>query len=190
VGDAERIRSSGAMVAHNCRSNMNNGVGRAPVDLLGGCVALGTDGIGSDMWEEARAAYLRRREMRIDVAPEWAVARLASGARVAGRAFDEPLLGTLVPGAPADLMVLLYARATPLSAENISDHCIFGISAGDVRDVIVGGEMVVRDRRLVRADELEIAAHAREESARLWRRMAEIPAHDFEPAMAAGMGAR
>jgi hypothetical protein len=51
-----------------------------------------------------------------------------------------------------------------------------------VRDVIVAGQVVVRERRLRRVDETELAAHAREQAARLWARLEEIPAHPFVPA--------
>ncbi len=59
---AALLRATDVTVAHNPRSNMNNAVGRAPLGVLGERVALGTDGIGSDMWEEGRVGYLRRRE--------------------------------------------------------------------------------------------------------------------------------
>ena len=64
LDDAEvaAVRAAGATVAHNARSNMNNSVGRAPVGALGPRLALGTDGIGSDMFEESHAAYFRLRE--------------------------------------------------------------------------------------------------------------------------------
>jgi hypothetical protein len=43
-----------------------------------------------------------------------------------------------------------------------------------VRDVMVNGEIVVRDHRLTRVDEASLAATAREQSARLWSRMETI----------------
>jgi cytosine/adenosine deaminase-related metal-dependent hydrolase len=192
TNDAVSIHAVGATVAHNARSNMNNGVGRAPVEELGQAVALGTDGIDSDMWAELRAAYFRRREEGIDVGADWPLERLASGARFAGRAFDEPLLGTLEVGAPADLVVLEYDPPTPLATTNLAGHLLFGISPASVRDVLVAGELVVRDRRLVRVDEAELAAHARDQAAALWQRMDAFPAHPFAPAerLLATSGAR
>jgi cytosine/adenosine deaminase-related metal-dependent hydrolase len=143
--EAELLRESGATVAHNPRSNMNNGVGRTPLGWLGERVALGTDGIGSDIFEESRAGYLRRREEDVATGADWALRRLATGRpRPAGRAFGEPLLGRLVPGAPADLVVLDYAAPTPLDGASLAGHWIFGLSAAHVRDVVVAGEVVVR----------------------------------------------
>jgi len=112
---------------------------------------------------------------------EAAVGTLAEGARLAGRAFGEPLLGTLVPGAPADLVVLDYAAPAPREAACLSRHWIFGLSARSVRDVMVAGEWVVRDRRLARADERELAAGANAQAQRLWRRLDDVDPHGFEP---------
>jgi hypothetical protein len=57
---------------------------------------------------------------------------------------------------------------------------VFGLSARAVRDVMVAGEWVVQDRRLVRADEGELAELARAEAARLWRRLEETDVHELE----------
>lgn len=50
------------VIAHNPRSNMNNGVGYAKPTQRNNTVVLGSDGIGSDMMEELRLAYVRLRE--------------------------------------------------------------------------------------------------------------------------------
>ena len=179
--EVELVRGSGASLAHNARSNMNNAVGRAHVLGLGPRVALGTDGIGSDMFEESRAAWFRLREDTLAAPPGWPLASLAESARLAGRAFGEPLLGTLEPGAPADLVVLDYAPPTPLDAASFAGHWVFGLASRHVRDVMVGGEWAVRSRRPARVDEGELVAGARVQAERLWRRLAEIPPHPFEP---------
>jgi cytosine/adenosine deaminase-related metal-dependent hydrolase len=108
--------------------------------------------------------------------------RLAAGAAFAGRAFGEPLLGRIEPGAPADLVVLEYDPPTPLDAGNLAGHWVFGLSASHVRDVVVDGEVVVRDRRLVRAGEDDPRALARAAARDLWERMDAIPEHPFSPA--------
>ena len=116
-GEAHIIAESGATVALNARSNMNNGVGHSPVTgtadttgtteaarhavtVPGDRVALGTDGIGGDMITESQAAYFRAREASLRTSASWPLDRLAAGARAAGRIFGEPLLGRIAPGAP------------------------------------------------------------------------------------------
>ena len=57
-------------IVHNPRSNMNNSVGYAHPQRFSNDIAIGTDGIGADMLEEARVAYARLRESDISSTPE------------------------------------------------------------------------------------------------------------------------
>jgi len=183
VDDAEIriVASSGATVVCNPRSNMNNSVGRSPFNGLPGRVCLGTDGIGGDMISESQAGFFRAKDDDVLTPPSWPLARLAEGARLAGRIYGEPLLGTLRPGAPADLAVYDYGAPTPVTSENLAGHWVFGISPRQVRDVYVAGECVVSDRRSTRVDEAEVAHDSSKLAEELWRRMEAIPAHDYEP---------
>jgi putative selenium metabolism protein SsnA len=179
--EIEIVRDSSATAVHNPRSNMNNAVGRARVGSFPR-LALGTDGIGGDMFGEARAGFWRAREAGDATGPEWALERLAESARLAGRMFWEPLLGRLEPTAPADLVVLDYEPPTPLSSENLAAHWVYGLSTRMVRDVMVAGEWVVRDGGLTRVDQDALAARSAEQADRLWERLATIDEHPFQPA--------
>ncbi len=66
-------------LAHNPRSNMNNAVGYAHPTKWPNDVILGTDGIGADMLEEVRIAYVRQRESDITASPEDAWQWLSNG---------------------------------------------------------------------------------------------------------------
>jgi len=180
ASEVELIDASGATVVHNARSNMNNRVGHAPVASFGR-LALGTDGIDGDMFAEARAAYWRAREADPAVEPAWLLGALAGSARFAGGCFGEPLLGRIEAGAPADLVVLDYDPPTPFGADDLAGHWAYGFTSRLVRDVLVAGEVAVRDRTLVRMDALEISALAREQAALLWERVERTPSHPFEP---------
>lgn len=60
-------------VVHNPRSNMNNAVGYARPGRFqdaGHPVALGTDGIGADMLDEFRVAFVRAREHDVTTTPD------------------------------------------------------------------------------------------------------------------------
>jgi putative selenium metabolism protein SsnA len=179
--EREAIRSAGASVVHNATSNMNNSVGHAPVRSFDQ-LAVGTDGVGGDMFAEAKTAYWRAREVDSSIAPSWILARMADSAGVAARVFGEPLIGRIEPGAPADLVVLAYDTPTPLSAENLADHWAFGLGARHVRDVMVGGEWSVLDRTLARVDAAGLTLRCREAAARLWERLDHVAEHPFVPA--------
>ena len=179
--EVELVEAAQTAIAHNARSNMNNSIGRAHVDALGLHVALGTDGIGADMFEESRAAYFRLREDNRASPPSWPLERLAQGASFVGAGFGESRFGRLEAGAPADLVVLDYAAPAPLLESSFAGHWIFGLSSRHVRDVMVAGEWVVRDRKLTRVDQQELAAEARLEAGRLWKRLDDVGAHTFRP---------
>jgi putative selenium metabolism protein SsnA len=179
--ELQDVRDSGATAVHNPRSNMNNRVGHAPIQGFSK-LAIGTDGIDGDMFAESKAAYWRAREADPSIGPAWVLERLAESARFAGSALGEPLLGRIEPGAPADLVVLEYEPPTPLTEENLAAHWVFGLQARHVRDVMVAGRWVVRDRRMVQTDDEELTAKSREVAERLWRRMEDIEEHSFTPA--------
>jgi len=163
AAERERAEKAGAWIVHNPRSNMQNAVGYADPKTLGLRVALGTDGMDADLFTEARVAHLRACEAYGPEGGIDAVALLANSQRLADRALGER---------PGDWIVLDYDPPTPLSAANLAGHVLFGLGVRHVRDVVVNGEVVVRNRVPLRVDAERIRARAREEAARLWRRMA------------------
>lgn len=179
--EVQLISDAGATVVCSPRSNMNNAVGHSPFNHVEGRVALGTDGIGGDMFTESETGYFRTREADVGTSGGWPIARLAEGARFAGRVHEEPLLGQIRPGAPADLVVLDYPSPTPVTTDNLGGHWVFGFSPSQVRDVFVTGELVVEGRRSTRVDEVAVASDGAHEAERLWSRMDAIPPHDFQP---------
>lgn len=169
AAELHAAQAAGAWIAHNPRSNQNNGVGRADTRAFRHA-ALGTDGIDQDMLAEARAAFLGMREAGRGDAQPAAIALLAGGLQLAASMFGEPF-GTLERGAPADLVVLDYRPPTPLTSENLAGHLLFGVDRSHVRSTLVAGRFVLRDRRIVALDEADVLARAREAASALWARM-------------------
>jgi cytosine/adenosine deaminase-related metal-dependent hydrolase len=66
-------------VVHNPRSNMNNAVGYARPAQWAQPVMLGTDGIGADMLEEFRLAYVAHRQSDVSASPDTAWSWLENG---------------------------------------------------------------------------------------------------------------
>lgn len=168
--ELKTMQAAGTWLVHNCRSNLNNSVGRAPVLQFGERSAMGTDGIDGDMFAESRTAYFRAREDSLDVYAVQFTYLLARGAALMSERFEKPL-GTLDPGASADLVVLEYEPPTPLTSDNLAWHWMFAFSAAMVRDVMVDGAWIIRNRQFVTVDEEKIRADAREQARRLWQRM-------------------
>ena len=79
-------------------------------------------------------------------------------------------VGTLIPGALADLIVVDYDPPTPITASNINSTSFFGVSGRAVRTTIIGGRVVMLDRELPGIDEAGILAEARAAAQKLWQR--------------------
>jgi cytosine/adenosine deaminase-related metal-dependent hydrolase len=171
--EIEALHGEGVWVAHNPRSNMNNAVGYAPTSALRRA-ALGTDGMDEDMLAEARAAFLKMRDAGRDDAYPAALQLLSGGHRLGAALFGLPF-GKLAPGAPADLAVLEYRSPTPVHADNVAGHLLFGVDRSHVASVMVAGRFIVRDRRVTTVDVGAVYARARAAAAALWRRMEALP---------------
>jgi putative selenium metabolism protein SsnA len=172
------LAQTGTWVAHQPRSNMNNAVGVAPVEKLwrsGVRVVLGNDGFSNAMFCEMKAAYLVHKLASGDprAMPGDRVFQMAYGENSAlARVFwPDVRLGELAEGAAADLVVLDYHPTTPLTADNLPWHVLFGLDASAVVGTICAGRILMWDRELLTLDEEAITARSRELAAQLWRRV-------------------
>ncbi|HVM59638.1 MAG TPA: putative aminohydrolase SsnA [Verrucomicrobiae bacterium] len=168
-------REAGCWFAHNTRSNMNNAVGYAPVRWMGKQVALGTDGIGADMFEEVKFAWFKARDARNGLGIGDVVGFL-TGAQSLASVLLDVRVGVLEPGGAADLVVLDYPTPTPVTPQNLYGHLIFGMSSQFVTDVMVNGRWVLKNRRVVGMDEERIRAEAQRVAEKVWRRFEKLPA--------------
>lgn len=169
--DYAHIGRRGAVLIHNPESNANNGVGRLNVAQAAkqGCVVgLGTDGMSSAMLRALRAAHLAHYAAS---SPDEALPDLlANNTMVARRFFDEPLLGELSPGAPADIAVIDAPAPTPIATKNLAGHLVYGASEAPVRHTIARGRILLEDFVHATLDLREVAARAHELSPALWER--------------------
>lgn len=172
--DLRRVEDAGAWLTHQPRSNQNNSVGYASVQHFGANVALGTDGIGADMFAELQAAWYQGQEARAGLGPDRWAAALAAGARLAGAALGRTL-GRLTPGAAADLLVLDVQPGPPLSAASLGAALVFRLSASAVRHVMIAGRWRLWERRPLGLDPAAVDQAAQAAARALWTRMAALP---------------
>lgn len=173
--ELELIKRSGAKVAHNPMSNMLNAVGVAPVPqmlLKGIPVGLGNDGYVFDGFENLRSVCLVHklalRDPRV-ISPQQALEMATiKGAELYGLKKE---LGSLEPGKFADLVILNPQPPTPLRPDTALAHVVHGVSGRDVETVVVGGNVVMRERKVLTLDEQEVVKLSRKTSEKLWRRM-------------------
>lgn len=168
--ELETLNRQGVRLAHNPSSNLNNRVGFAPLWARSAHVQLGTDGIGADMYREAKMAWFRGMEAHPGCSPGAVLAMLDNAATtlfshlgVAG--------GRIAPGQVADMQILRYRCPTAIDAGNLGGHFLFGMSAAVVESVIVGGRVVLDHGELPGIDEPAEYARARALTPALWQRM-------------------
>ncbi|HEX6269277.1 MAG TPA: putative aminohydrolase SsnA [Anaerolineales bacterium] len=171
------LSETGTWLSHQPRSNMNNGVGVAPVESMlraGIKVCLGNDGFSNAMWEEWKTAYLLHKTHHRDPRRMggYDVTQIAvyNNAALANIFFPDAFIGQIVPGAYADLIFVDYHSNTPLTSGNLPWHIIFGAQQSMVTTTIVGGKVLMKDRELLTLDEEQIGAKAREIAPRVWER--------------------
>ena len=182
--EIELLGKSPASVAHNPMSNMLNAVGVSPLLKMidsGVNVGLGNDGYVFDMFENMRAAFLLQRVSRRNPnrpSPQQVVEMCTvNGAR----AYGLSSLGSISPGKRADIVVLRPSFiATPYSG-SVYGYIVNGLRGADVRDVVVDGEVVVRDRKMTRLDLARAERKVLKIMDRLWKRLGTSPPEAVEP---------
>jgi 8-oxoguanine deaminase len=170
-GDIAAFGERGVGVAHCPTSNLRLGAGVAPVrELLdaGVRVGLGVDGSASnersDLCFEVKQALLVARGRggpTAMTAREALMLATIGGAEVLGR--DD--LGSLEPGKRADFAVWRTDGLELGGAADLVAGFVFS-APHRVDRLIVGGQEVVRDGHLVRADEADIAREQRRQARR------------------------
>jgi cytosine/adenosine deaminase-related metal-dependent hydrolase len=169
--EVQRFADTGTGVAHCPTSNLRLGAGVAPVRQLvdaGVRVGLGVDGSASnersDLFFEVKQALLVARGRG---GPGAMTVR--DSLRLATRGGAEVLrradIGSLEPGRRADLAVWRTDGLELGGAADAVAGLVFS-APHRVDRLYVGGEEVVRDGRLVRADEDEIAREHRAQARR------------------------
>lgn len=175
--DLRRIAAAGAWLVHNPESNANNAVGHCdPLHAmdLGVPVALGTDGMASNMLRAAKSAYLMVRHARRDPTVGFDLPRrllFDANVRLARQVFGEPLLGSVVAGAPADLCVVDYDAPTPLDASTFDGHFTFGITEAPVVATVSAGVVRMNGGELPGIDEAGVRKRVMAAARATWKRL-------------------
>lgn len=156
-------------VSHNPESNMKLASGTAPVLKYiqsGVNLSLGTDGAASnndlDMFEAMRqASFLAKLSSGNPTAVPAQVAldmATIGGAKALGLGRT---IGSIEPGKRADLITVSMSAARQTPFYDAVSHLVYVTRGDDVRNTIVNGKVLMRDRRLTTLNEAEVLAQAR-----------------------------
>ena len=133
-------------ILHNPRSNLNNAVGYADPARFSNPVALGTDGIGANMIESFRLAYVMERSVNVSCGPDDAWSWLETGWEI-------------MPSARNDQVTWSYDPMDPW-------HLAFTAGVKPL-EVKLADEVVYADGESTRVDAKEVRAKAAEQATRL-----------------------
>jgi 5-methylthioadenosine/S-adenosylhomocysteine deaminase len=159
--DLDLIAKAGMTIAHNPNSNLKLGSGVAPLKKMlerNIVVGLGTDGAASnnrlDMFEEMRLAALLHKgvlEDPIAIPADQALHLATQGG--ADALFIGDRVGSLEQGKLADLVIVSFQKPHLQPRNEILAHLVYAAMAGDVRDVVINGKVVVRNGKCLTLDE-------------------------------------
>lgn len=182
ASDIERMAHAQVCVAHNARSNGKAGRGIAPVEAMrkaGIPVGISTDGAMSgntlDLFSQFAPVSMFAKLLGHSRKPMASVdvVRMATrdGARVLGL---DAKVGSLEPGKQADLIRVSLASPRQQPIYDIYSTLVFATMPTDVRDVMVGGDWLMRgrevlslERKKVLRDALQVAQSFKAEMARI-----------------------
>ncbi len=174
--ELDLLRQADAGIIHCPRADMRDAVGVAPAPRLlrdRMTIGLGDAGFSSALFAEMQAAFLLHKSASGDplALPAEHVTRLAfaNNRRIASRIFDQEL-GILTAGACADIIMLDYQPAVPITQANLAWHLACGLAHIPVDTVICAGKVLLHQAQLTELDEAAIAARARELARKLWAR--------------------
>jgi 5-methylthioadenosine/S-adenosylhomocysteine deaminase len=180
--DIAKIAHAGVCVAHNARSNGKAGRGIAPVEAMrraGIPVGIATDGAMSgntlDLFAQFGPVSMFQKILGHSRKPMQAaeVIRMATteGAKVLGLGAT---IGSLEAGKQADLIRIDLSAPRCQPIYDIYSTLVFTVMAGDVRDTMVAGRWLMREREVltlerkkVMRDALQVASTFKAEMARI-----------------------
>jgi len=162
------LKRAGVGIAHNPQSNMKLASGVAPVPALLAkdiAVGLGTDGAASNndlnMWEEMDTAAKLHKLTSHDPKTLPAEQAFAMATTLGARALHiDNITGSIELGKRADIVIVDLDDINQVPYFNIYSSLVYSTKANDVRTVVINGQVVMQDRRLLTLNESDIKKDA------------------------------
>jgi len=172
--DVALLGKSGTIISHQAAMAANRGV-IPPIPALraAGCpIANGTDNNTNDLFEVMRVALITERIRRTDAFPgvrpqpeDMLEDATLGGARAVRQ---DKLIGSLEVGKKADLLVVDTQRAHLVPAGRIVSAWIHNGQPADIESVMIDGQFVMRNRKVLTVDEDRLVAEADRVGRRIW----------------------
>ena len=168
------------IISHQANMAANRGV-IPPIPALreAGCpIALGTDNNTNDVFEVMRIALLTERIRRNDAfpgvrpQPEDILADATDGGARAVN--QQKTIGSLEVGKKADLFVLDTLKPYLVPAGRLVSAVIHGGHPSDIESVMVDGEFIMRNNKVLTMDEGAILREADAVGKRIWNKVGPV----------------
>lgn len=167
--EMEILKERKVKICHCPFSNCGKAAPKTPQLLKKGIsVGLGTDGTahgGMSLWNEMKifrsivnlVQGVPLAEPKIMPAGQILKIVLEGGAKALN---EEGSLGVLKEGAKADIIGIRLMQPHLIPSGNLVNTLVESVNAGDVSHMIVGGKLIMKDRRVLTMDEEEILFEA------------------------------
>ena len=171
AADEKLLAKRGVGCVHNPSSNMMIASGVSPVAEMraaGVAVGLGTDGpAGSnndlDLMEEIDLAAKLAKITKMDPLALNAKAVVEMATIDGARALHmEKEIGSLEAGKKADLILIGLDEPNAVPMYDVYAQIAYSLKGSDVETVVIGGKVVMRERKLLTIDEPKVLEKARE----------------------------
>lgn len=168
------IEATDAYLVHNPQSNCNNRVGYGDPSLWDSSrVLLGTDGMSSNMLGQAQFGYLAQRALGEEGGSPFELVEkmLFDNPTAYSREIFGPQVGGIREGQPADFAIFDYHSPTPVSADNLTAHLLFGLAqAPSASWVYARGVPVLENGSFRTIDEMSVLEAAAQVASHVWER--------------------
>ena len=176
--DIDILAESGTHMAHcpasGSRRGTHGGADMPAIFDAGVNVALGTDNMSEDMFQALSTGIMINRGKRgggpIPTPDEFLQCSNLNGARALGREDD---LGSVEAGKLADIIIVNTRRPHMIPEVRLVSNLVHYGQASDVESVMVGGEFVMEDGKVLTMDEDAVMRNAQEATVGAWQRMHE-----------------
>jgi cytosine/adenosine deaminase-related metal-dependent hydrolase len=148
--DKSIIAESGAAIAHNLHSNLNNAVGLPDFSMPAQIpILLGTDGMHANIPSSHKQYFLQMRNAGLSF--DEAFGRFISNYFKQYSFIQDlfPDFTGLKKDERADFIIWDYIPPTPFNSENFWGHYLYAMTESPIRDVVQNGKLLMRNFEIV-----------------------------------------
>lgn len=174
--EIEILAQKGCYLAYNPQSNLNNAVGTLDVGKMVSKsvnVVIGTDGFTSNLFRETLAGLIVQNNLHRNPHAGWDSVPdclLQNNSRLVKKCFNTES-GKIIKGQKADVVIWNYIPPTPVTEKNFIGHAIFGLIDCRATDVIIDGQIVMKNGKISGINEQELYLECRKRAESLWKKM-------------------